>query len=291
MVVRLDKLAEHGPSEAVQEPSPPGGPRVRARDSELPARGRLVVPGNALEHALVAAATEASARPLFYRLLLESPLLVLDASQAPGSGEGVRVLEKGEQVRAVGVELEGRLHTAIFSSLAVLQDSVQAEHRYISMLGRDLLNLMRGSHLILNPGARYGKQILPEEIEAILSGAATRGYATNVIKKDTKILLGQPSKVPTHLTDALSAAFRSRRDVRAAYLALCSWPESGEKHLMVGIDASGDWDTLMRAASAAVAAAARPEEMVDFVKMDDSSVASYMRSTQPFYKKKLLGIF
>jgi len=250
-----------------------------------------MVPGNALEHALVAAAADASARPLFYRLLLESPLLILDASSPPPAEHETTVLKEGTQVQAVCVDLNGVAHTAVFSSLAVLQNFVRSEHKYLSMLGRDLLSLVRGSHLILNPGADYGKQILPGEIDDILSGAAVRGYATHVVKEDTRVLLGQPSKPPTHLTVALSSVFQSRKDVREAYLALCSWPESGEQHLIVGIDTTGDWDALMSDVSAALRASARPNEIVDFVKMGDSSFEHYLRGIPPFYKKKWLGIF
>jgi hypothetical protein len=250
-----------------------------------------MVPGNPLEHALVAAAAEASARPLFYRLLLESPLLILDASGAPPARHEKTVLQKGTHVEAVCVELNGVAHTAVFSSLAVLQEFVQTEHKYVAMLGSDLFNLMRGSHLILNPGADYGKQILPGEIDAILSGAAARGYATQILEEDTQVRLGQPSTPPTHLTLALSAVFQSRKEVRAAYLALCSWPKSGDQHLMVGIDATGDWDALMRDVSSALKVSARPDEIVDFVRMADSPVAPYMRQSRPFYKKKLFGLF
>jgi hypothetical protein len=92
-----------------------------------------MVPGNPLEHALVAAAAEASARPLFYRLLLESPLLLLDASAAPQLLDEKTVLEKGTQVKAVSIDVDGIQHTAVFSSLSVLQEFVRAEHRYISV--------------------------------------------------------------------------------------------------------------------------------------------------------------
>ena len=118
-----------------------------------------------------------------------------------------------------------------------------------------------------------------------------RGYATHTVEKDTEVLLGQPAQFPTHLTDAMSSVFRSRKEVRAAYLALCSWPESGEQRLIVGIDATGDWDALMRDVSSALNAAARPDDIVDFVRMDDSPIVAYLRRTQPFYRKKLLGLF
>jgi hypothetical protein len=43
--------------------------------------------------------------------------------------------------------------------------------------------------------------------------------------------------------------------------------------------------------TSALKSSARPDDIVDFVRMADSSVAQYMRRTSPFYRKKLLGIF
>ena len=183
-------------------------------------------------------------------------------------------------------------HTIVFTSLAVLEDSVKAAHKYLSMHGRDLLQLVRGSHLILNPGSECAKQLLPAEIEAILDGSAGRGYATKVIEKETTVELGQPAVFPTHVADTLRSVFRSRRRVRAAYLALCAWPESGERHLIVGIDTTDDWERLMQDLSSALRTSTQPDEIIDFVRMDGASpLADYMRSTRPIYKRKILGLF
>jgi hypothetical protein len=240
---------------------------------------------------LVAAASEPGARPLFYRLLAESALFFLDASSDSPLPEGSTLLRTGASVKAVCVEIGGTPHTAIFSSLSVLRTCIRAEHRYVSILGRDLFELMRGTHLVLNPGAAYGKQILPNEIEAILNGSAARGYTSKVIEKATQVMLGQPAEYPQHLTEALAARFRSDKQVRAAYLALCSWPESGEQFLMIGLDAEGNWEALMRAVTATLREVAKPNETVDFVRMDQSSFADYLRSTRPFYKRKRFGLF
>jgi len=255
------------------------------------ARWNAVEPENALENALVAAAADPAARPLFYRLLGESPLLMLDASSEPPVRDQETVLEAGKTLQAVCVPIDGVLHTAIFSSLTLLRQHIDSEHKYISMMGRDLLTLMRGSHLILNPGAAYGKQILPDEIEAILSGAAERGYVSRVVEADTRVLLGQPAKYPHHITDALAFLFRSRKEVRRAYLALCAWPDTGEQHLIIGLDATGDWDILMRDITSMLQKAARPNEIVDIIRMDDSAVSDYLQGTRPFYRRKLFGLF
>ncbi len=250
-----------------------------------------VTPGNPLELALVAAASDPAARPLFYRLLVESPLLMLDLASEPPTEDKTEVLQAGTTLKAACVDIAGVSHTAVFSSLAVLQGFIEAEHKYVSMLGRDLFTLVRGSHVILNPGASYGKQILPAEIESILDGSAARGYATNVVKKDTPILLAQPTNFPHHLTEALSELFQAKKQVSAAYLALCSWPETGEQHLLIGLDPIVDWPALMRDVTSVLQKVAKPDEIIDFVRMDESGVAQHLRKTRPFYKKKVFGIF
>lgn len=263
-----------------------------------------MTPQNALEHALVAAATDPSARPLFYRLALESPLLFVDAGSEVDAGSGAdadsdlpvdgkpTVLRAGASVRAEAVEIDGVLHTAIFSSQAALSAVLQTERKFISMLGRNLFELMRGSHLILNPGLPYGKQFLPDEIEAMLDGTAVRGYSTQVLQEETRVLLGQPSDYPRHLTDALAALFRSRKEVEAAYLGLCAWPDADERpHVVIGIDMQGAREALMPAVMSTIRGVARQGEIVDVVGMDSSSFGAYLRTTKPFYKRKRFGLF
>ncbi|HVU05647.1 MAG TPA: SseB family protein [Polyangiaceae bacterium] len=130
-------------------------------------------PENSLEQVLVAAATERDARATFYRVLLSAPLFVLeetdggDPTEEPSGG----VLEVGSTLRIRHVELDGIQHVPVFSSMTRLLATIREPQRYVSLIGRDLFEIVRGSPVILNFGAEYGKQFLPSEIEAMLDGS------------------------------------------------------------------------------------------------------------------------
>jgi len=127
-------------------------------------------PENALEQVLVAAAADASAWETFYRLVLDSPLYVIDEGPDPvDSGAGV--LSQGSMLQIRHVLLEGILHVPAFSSMRRLEAMLVEPRRYASLVGRDLFHVVRGSHVILNFGAAYGKQFVPAEIDAMLGGA------------------------------------------------------------------------------------------------------------------------
>lgn len=127
-------------------------------------------PENPLEQVLIAAATEPDARPTFYRLMLDSPLYIVNDNPVARGNQGNRVLQPGEELVVSTLEIDGVEYTPIFSSLARLRAVLKAEGTYLAMQGRNLLEIMRGSHLVLNPGSPFGKQFFPQEIEAMLNG-------------------------------------------------------------------------------------------------------------------------
>jgi len=255
-----------------------------------------MTPENPLEEALIAAATEPDARPTFYRLMLESTLFIIDDNPDNKADVGAIMFTVGMDLHVRTIEMNGVPHTPIFSSLARLRSFVDSERRYIAANGRRLLEIIQGSHLVLNPGSPYGKQFLPDETAAMLSGEIFRDYRTIEIQKPTSVLLGQPAHYPVHLTTALTACFRELPAVRAAYLAHCSFPDSTDPaHTMIGVDARGDWPPIIEAITQSLRQVRHDKEMVDILRIDDSDgseVSQYMRKeTKPFYRRKRFGLF
>ncbi len=134
-------------------------------------------PENPLEQVLIAAATEPGARPTFYRLMLDSPLYIVNDDAEASGGPGNRVLQPGEELRIATLEIDGVPHAPIFSSIARMRAVLAPERGYLAMHGRNLLELTLGSHLVLNPGSPYGKQFFPQEVEAMLNGEIFREQA------------------------------------------------------------------------------------------------------------------
>jgi len=142
------------------------------------------------------------------------------------------------------------------------------------------------------PGGRASKRARSSRFERSTSGVQAKG--TYVVPKETRVIIGQPAEYPTHITEALGRFLATKRNVRAAYLAHYCDPSRGDSpHTLIGVDAEGDWNALVGEVSLMLDGVARPGEVIDFIKMDPASdVAKYMLDeTQPFYRKKRLGIF
>jgi SseB protein C-terminal domain/SseB protein N-terminal domain len=250
-------------------------------------------PQNELERALVAASRDPAARLAFYRTLVESKLFVIDRSP-PSEGPVNGVLQVGRQVSLDNIELGGISHVPVFSSLERIQQLVEGEVRFLAMEAKDLFDLVRGSHVVLNPGLDYGKQFVPQELEEILDGSIFAGAKQIVVEKPTQVLLGQPDVYPKHITDALAAFFKTRSEVAAAYLAHYVEPASGEEpHTLIGIDCTGSYDAVLEGTHSVLLSVARKGELVDLIRIGgDSDVSRYLaEETKPFYKRKRFGLF
>lgn len=250
-------------------------------------------PANDLERALLAAARTPSERPIFYRLLLESPLFAVNGAPAtPLTEERVRTTGPNEALRLQAVELDGKPHVAIFSSLSRLQQVISSTRQYVSMNGRDLLTSIGSSHAILNPGSELRKVLSPEEIEAALNGSLL-GAQQLRIPAGAKIRLSSPPRFPHALVGALTPLFRKTKSIRAAYLALIHEPDSNvPPHIVVGIDQDGDWEVLVKDVAAIARDVECADQPVDFVQIGEGMVAQYLVSeSKPFYRRKLFGLF
>ena len=247
---------------------------------------------NDLERALVAATSDASVRPNFYRCLLASNLYVVDTE--PAEAVGRTTLTAGTTVSIPTVEIDGRPHTIAFSSLARLQQSLEQPVRFLEMRSTDFFHLTQGAHVVLNPGSVYGKQFVPEEIRALLDGSIFAPPAARriTVKEATQVLIGTPKDPHTGLKEALSSVFEKRRDVRSARLAWWFIPDSGvPAHAVVGLEVKGNWDEIVRAATAALSSVTSPDQIIDFIDLDASSAADAIRKLDPFFRRRRLWPF
>lgn len=247
-------------------------------------------PANKLEEVLVAACAEPSARPEFYRMLLESDLFLLtpDATQQ----EGRQVLETDTKVSFVHLQNAKGPFLPIFSSQQRLQDAVNQTgqtYGFLALRGKDLFPLL-AQHpptAILNPGAAYGKELTADEIRRIADGTFIRNEG-RVVQKATQVLLGQPAKYPTELVAALQKLFAKHASVQAAYLGWIHDPSSEEPpHLIIGIECDGDMQKISQEAGITSQGLLGEGEFVDFIQVGSGkgSLDSYFKKqTKPFYQ-------
>src|SRR5687768_15929366 len=173
---------------------------------------------NALELALMLALAEPGHRPEFFRLLLESTVFVLGSAglvdEGPVTLQGDIEVEIAHWARPDGSPV-----IPFFSSLRTLQMSVTGDERYIALPARDLFAMTRGADLVLNPMSEDGKEFTAAEIEALLSGGVNQLPEQRLVRRDTQIMVGEPSKYPTEMAASLATLLEKQPNVKAAYLA------------------------------------------------------------------------
>ncbi|MCK6394273.1 MAG: enhanced serine sensitivity protein SseB C-terminal domain-containing protein [Zoogloea sp.] len=252
-----------------------------------------------LEAALRRAAEEPGHRPEFYRLLLESSVLILGHSN---TSHGTQTLEAGETISIQNwVRDDGSPVIPFFTSLTALHRSIEQEVTYMALPARSLFEITKGSPLVLNPKSSYGKEFFPNEIEALLAEGVNQLPKQRVAYKATKVLLGQPADYPSKMVDSLTTLLSKHSNVKAAYLALMHDPSKDTKpHLVVGIEVDGEIENVMREAGVVASDSAPNGGPVDLIQIErgDLGLSEYfVHEVKPFYErrwgsklKSLLGI-
>lgn len=250
-----------------------------------------------LEFLLERATTEPAYRPEFYQRLMEADVYVISGEEEKKRDGNVQMKE-GETVNLVQLPREdGSFALPFFTSLEVLQKSIDYPVNYVCLPTRVLFEMTEGTVLILNPFSEFGKDFTPEEIRGLLSGAVPGGHAEKkTIEKDTKILLGQPKTYPAKLVESLTTLFATEPTVKKAYLAQMYNPSEADvkPHLVIGLHVeprTGFEESLKKIAP--VANSCLPDgDVVDFILLEPSSksgsgIAGYMlKDTKPFYEAR-----
>jgi hypothetical protein len=240
-----------------------------------------------LEHALRLAATDPSARPDFYRQLLEAEVIVIGESQA--RPEGAWQAQEGESIALQHwSKPDGTAVLPFFSSLAALQRALEHEVTYYQLPARALLEMTQGATLVLDPRSDYGKEFSPGEIVALLAGGLTRAAEPRVFEQDTQVLLAQPAERPEALIGGVRAFLDKRPAARRAWLALMHIPsQDPEPHLVIGIEADGDAGTLLAEIGnvAADLSDAGPVDLVQVRAGEEGLSRYFLEQVEPFFQR------
>ena len=222
-----------------------------------------ITPENELEHAMLAAATDASAHATFYRLLLSSDLVALGTY-----GETMSL----ETVRGPA----GECHP-VFTSSARVKALVKEPVAQFTIPGRALFEITRGARFVLNPGSVPDKILSAEEI----------AWCLEKFPPPAELVVAQPKVYPTNLVKALCVLFTSRAAIKAAHLVYVAREGiDTEAHPMIGLEADGDVPRLAQEIFA-VAEAALPGTAIEVVYLDTGAplppLQKHLLSVPPFY--------
>ena len=216
------------------------------------------VPNNMVEQQLVAAANGGlEQQKAFERFILEETLYVA-TPEAPA--EETVTFSQGESIKLLNVPLnDGRQATAVFTSPQRVAEAF-GEVGYIGVGGRVLFEMIRATPAVLNPGQIYGVVWEPESLSAMIGRPTQR-----VVEKDTQVILGAPSEIPTELIGRLKAAFEPLAEVQAAWLALAFWPEATNHAWYLDVRSESDHVAIRRALTAALAEVQLGDRPLDMV--------------------------
>ncbi|NMP16773.1 enhanced serine sensitivity protein SseB C-terminal domain-containing protein [Thalassotalea sp. Y01] len=245
---------------------------------------------NKLEECLRLAANEPVNRLQFCDVLLESEIFLLGTAGEPDE-QGTVEAAADSKIQIQQWQMpDGSPVIPFFSSLEVLQKSIDQDESYLALPARSLFELTQGATLFLNPKSDYGKEFLPDEVNNLLTDGVSQSPQQRVVEEETKVLLGQPSIYPAEMVDALTQLFCQHRNVKKAYLALMHDTSIDEHpHLLIGIEVTGLAHKVMTEAGSVASDTVPEGEFVDVVRVEenDQGVSQYLKEhTQPFYERK-----
>lgn len=251
-------------------------------------------PVNDLEKSLMRAANDPAHRPQFIHDLIASDIFVIQEGPAPERHQRLQ-LPAGKKIQLRNITLKGKQYLPIFTSLLRLEQFISQPGGYLAMNTLEFFKITQGAEIFLNPGSGYGKEFLKEEIASIIDGSIWQPTKQFVAQESTQVLLGQPARYPHELVNALSRFFKTRKQIKRAYLAHFHNPAQGDKpHTLIGIEVDSDMESIMSEAGMVASSVPIPDPPVDFVQITGrgGGLENYLtKETKPFYERKMFGLF
>ncbi len=234
-------------------------------------------PLNALEHALMAAAKDPTARRDFTDRLLEAHVYISPAGD-PSANHG-----RGQVV--VSHRPEGD-RPCIFTARERLAQVVGENAAVRGGPGREFLETFRDQGAHINPNLDFGVVYSPADVAEILDGVRHE-----VVAKSEPILLAHPAERPEALIRALSAALGARREVKGAWLLLAHRTSEPDQSWIVGVDHEGPWEPISKTIGEVVAHTDLRGRVLNATPLQDNSFGRSLRAGIPIVAPKKRGLF
>jgi hypothetical protein len=241
-------------------------------------------PANLLEIALKKAADDPASRPLFFRELLDSKVLIISAGDKPRIVNGV--IPQDTKIGIANIEFGGRPCVPFFTS----ETRLPAGTEYLMLDAKALFEITRGTYLVMNPGLAYGKEFFPDEVAGLLDGTIFEPQERYVAKKAMQVLIGQPKEYPQELVEALSRLYASHPVVNRAWVAFYHNPErDAEGGLLIALDIADpkDMERVSGESGILIGSVPKKQKFVDLIRYENSGVADYFTNQRPFYQKSV----
>lgn len=208
---------------------------------------RFKVPQNSdqspLEFLLRRGLEQPSARPEFYRRLLQEYLHVITLD--PNFSNGITTVRRGEKLNLYAFA-NGSI--PVFTSVERIYDRgiVKQKVNHIQLKGEQLFKSELGLSFSLNPYSEIGKDFSKEEVVKILDGSLVAQLETE-LGGDSSVLIqiSRPSKVPFELVNEISRVCHKMPNVKMVHIGWWFDPLSNiDPHYVIAVDTTFGFDSI-----------------------------------------------
>ncbi len=239
---------------------------------------------NQLETLLAQAASEPAYRPAFFRTLLESSVWVPGSAAEEGAVSADSAVDLHHWEKADGTSV-----IPFFTSLQALEQAVQDEQPFVVMPARVLFEMTLGETLFLNARLETGKEFFPQEIRHLLSREGDPLSQQQVLEGGEALLLSEVAQPPQMMLDSLSTLFKSMKTVKRAFICSLKEQAQDEPVWLIGIEAEGDVEAIIRAAGSVAMDTLPGDEPVDICQVTEGQggISHFMIAhLAPFYERR-----
>ena len=240
-------------------------------------------PNQRLEEVLKLAATEPAHRPEFFALLMEASVWV------PGTSTGEQ-LDASTPVDLQHWEKEdGTSVIPVVTSEAAMAEATEGEQSYVMLPVRTLFGMTLGETLFLNPKLSAGKEFSAREIAHLLGEEGDALSQQTILEGGEPLLLSEIAEPPAQMIDSLTQLFSKHKQVRRAFVAHIKEQADDRPNLLIGIEADGDIDNIIRAAGAVATDTLLEDEPVDICEVVDGEQGIshfFTAHITPFYERR-----
>ena len=241
-------------------------------------------PENDIERLLIRASREPAERSGFARALIDAQIfvvLVSDGAPLVPGPDGNAIIPEGSRLTLPSAMRGEQRLIPFFTAPSRARTWFNGEHIVAPGPTRELFGRYPDLPFVLNPGSDYGKDFTPGEIKRLLAGQFDDGPQSITITAPEQVLLAHPKEVPTALIEALTREFSEVKSIRGAWLMLAMRAGESEQSWMLGVDHAGSWDDVRAAINRAVAGGILRGKVLDALPLEDSSLASTLRTGIP----------
>jgi hypothetical protein len=201
---------------------------------------------------------------------------------------------EGESFKPVVVERDNIPYLPVFDTLERLIGWTKGKKiTYINMPTHALLNSSLDSdlHIALNIGTKQYKEFVPAELEWLRNEFISNQPSVIEVPAGTRILVGNPAKIPNKLIDALTICLNRNHEINTAYLGQVFLSLKDEKSslfliLKIG-DAGKDYlKNILEDIGIAIHGTLDKGESINIQVYDGQGISSeIVANIKPFYKR------